>query len=162
MKSKLWSRCAALLLLLWLSVPLASPAMPPQNSDCSSQASIEKWLHDGSYTFKTIGCQVWLVQNAISDLPNATILMGVEGKDFVAGVVMAKKVNLDTSQGMLLKLMQLSDDLEYVKVGIDKDGDLFLRAEVHRSDLTGPIFKRTMEEVVAGARQVDRALKGKS
>src|SRR5262249_6501177 len=143
-------------------VPLASPAMPPQNSDCSSQASIEKWLHDGGYAFKTIGCQVWLVQNAVSDLPNAAILMGGAGKEFVAGVVVQKKAALDISQAMLLKLMQLSDDLEYVKLGIDKDGDLFLRAEVHRSDLTGPIFKRTLDEVIAGARQVDRALKGKS
>ena len=148
------------LLLLLLCVPLSSPAMPPQNSDCSSQASIEQWLRAGGYAFKTIGCQVWLVQNAISDMPTAQILIGVEGNDFVAGAVVRKKASLDLSQPTLLRLMQLSDDLEYVKLGIDKDGDLFLRAEVHRGDLTGPIFKRTLLEVIAGARQVDRVLRG--
>ena len=66
----------------------------------------------------------------------------------IVGTVVRPKATLDTSAATLLKLMRLSNDLDYVKIGIDNDGDLFVRVELRSRMLDAAEFKKTVQDVI--------------
>jgi acetaldehyde dehydrogenase (acetylating) len=67
--------------------------------------------------------------------------------------VVQAKANLDLSADLLLKLMKLNNELEFVKVGIDNDGDLFVRAELRMASLTAEDFSSAAKGVVEASTQ---------
>lgn len=69
------------------------------------------------------------------------------------------KAKLNLSADLLLKLMQLNDDLEFVKVGIDHDGDLFVRAELRVGSMTAEDFSASVKKVVEASTQIYAMLK---
>ena len=97
-------------------------------------------------------CAVWLISDALSiprDGLQGLILVGEEGAMLVIGSVVQPKAKLDMSAPMLLKLMRLSNDLDFVKIGIDNDGDLFVRAELYVKKTDADDFTLAMKNVIS-------------
>lgn len=49
----------------------------------------------------------------------------------VAFVTVAYKNNIRRTAELVEQLLQINHDLDYVKVGIDEDGDIFVRIDTH-------------------------------
>lgn len=108
-------------------------------------------------------CMVWVAKDALA-IPQGVglqgmLLMAQEGDLGLIGTVVQPKARLDLSAETLLKLMKLNHTLEFVKIGIDDDGDLFVRAELRMGSLTADDFTASLKQVIASANQVYDALK---
>ena len=100
-------------------------------------------------------CQVWVATNALT-IPRGEgvaglLLIAQQGEMAIVGVPVQTKAKLHLTADQLRKLLQLNNDVDYVKVGIDHDGDLFVRSEVHVESITAEEFSATVQKVVAAS-----------
>ena len=75
------------------------------------------------------------------------------------GAVVAPKNAMKVTPEMMFKLLRIVHDIDRVKIGLDDDEDLFLRAEVSARCFDVEDFKSNMEQVSAGADKVHAAIK---
>jgi hypothetical protein len=105
---------------------------------------------------------MWVISDAL-DIPRnglqGLILVSEENGMLIIGTVVRPKATLDTSAATLLKLMQLSNDLDYVKIGIDNDGDLFVRSELRARMLDAAEFKAAVQNVIKASAKTFAATK---
>jgi biopolymer transport protein ExbD len=50
-----------------------------------------------------------------------------------------------------MKVVRMNDQFDYVKVGIDKDGDLFVRTDLMLRNLDGQELKQQLQQVANAA-----------
>ncbi|ABF39259.1 hypothetical protein Acid345_0254 [Candidatus Koribacter versatilis Ellin345] len=138
------------LLLLFLSVW-------GRSQECTSK--VQGFLDHSGYAIKVLTpCQSWMATDVLS-VPKGDGLSGVmlfaEGDDFViVGTVIRTKAKLNLSSDLLDKLMHFNDDLTFVKVGIDRKGDLFIREELRADTVTAEQFKDSVKRIIAGSNKV--------
>jgi len=148
---------AAIGLLLFLAFSARAVSQ-----ECTSK--LQGFVNKTGYKFKVAKpCQVWVATDALT-IPQGegvtgVLLIGQAGDVVVIGTVVQPKAKLELSADVLLKLMQLNNELEFVKVGIDNDGDLFLRAELRAGSMTAEDFSASVKKVVEASTQVYATLK---
>ena len=140
----------ASLLLLALSTQAMS-------EECTSK--LQEFVNSTGYTIKVAKpCTVWMATDALS-IPRGEgvtglLLIAQEGDIGIVGAVVQPKANLNLSADLLLKMLQLNNDVDFVKVGIDSDGDLFVRSELRMASLTDDELKDTVNRVVQATSKV--------
>ena len=139
---------------LLVSLVFSTPAL---SKECTSklQGFVDK---TGYKIIEAQSCKAWVAIDALS-IPKGegivrVLLIGNEDDIVVVGTVLQSKAELNLSPDLLLKLMQLNNELDYMKVGIDRDGDLFIRAEMHLSSLTAETFNDTVKNVVRAGNRI--------
>ena len=144
---------------LLVSLVFSTPAL---SEECTSK--LQGFVAKTGYNIiEAKSCKVWLATDALS-IPKGegvvrVLLIGNEDDIVVVGTVLQSKAELNLSSDLLLKLMQLNNELDYLKVGIDRDGDLFIRAEMHMSSLTAETFNDTVKNVVRSSKKIYDTLK---
>ena len=144
---------------LLLSFVLSAPAL---SQECTSK--LQGFVNKTGYKIKVAKpCAVWAATDALTiprgEGATGLLLIAQEGEMAIVGVVVESKANLHLSSDLLLQLMKMNNELEFVKVGIDNDGDLFIRTELHMPSLTEADFKVAVKNVVAGSAQIYAILK---
>jgi hypothetical protein len=144
-------------LLLFLA--LSASAL---SQECTSK--LQGFVNKTGYKIKVAkACAVWTATDALTiprgEGATGLLLIAQEGEMAIVGVVVQSKANLNLSADLLLQLMKMNNELEFVKVGIDNDGDLFVRTELHMPSLTEDDFKVAVKNVVEGSGQVFAMLK---
>jgi hypothetical protein len=125
-----------------------------QGDKAATIAKIGGFLKDSGYEYKQASESVWVINHKGKSVPNPqTLVIALE--DFViVGVVVAEKENIQVTADSMFKLLHLAHNMDYIKVGIDDDGDLFVRSEVRTRAMNSTEFKDTVERVFSAA---DRA-----
>ena len=77
----------------------------------------------------------------------------------VIGAVVAKKSQIPLTPAVLQELLRCNHDIDYVKVGLDSDGDAFARIEVRAQTLEAKEFKKDMDQVTAATDAVYSRIK---
>lgn len=106
----------------------------------------------GHQVIEATPCKIWFMPG-LFEIPKGEglqglLLIGQEDDLVVLGTVVQTKAKDTLSREMLVKLLQLNNDVDYAKTGIDKDGDLFVRTEMRISALTAEDFKNAIRYVV--------------
>ncbi|HXH37836.1 MAG TPA: YbjN domain-containing protein [Thermoanaerobaculia bacterium] len=137
-------------------------SIPALGEECTSK--LQGFVNQTGYKLIVAKpCAVWIASDALT-IPHGEGLTGLlliaqQGDMGVVGAVVQPKAKLKLSADLLLKLMQLNNELEYTKVGIDSDGDLFVRAELHMTSITAEEFSAVVKTIVEGSNKVYDALK---
>jgi hypothetical protein len=130
-------------------------------AQCTSK--INDYVTGSGYTVKVAKpCAMWIISDAL-DFPRnglqGLILVAEQGDMLIVGTVVRPKATLDTSAATLLNFMRLSNDLDSVKIGIDNDGDLFVRVELRSRMLDAAEFKTTVQDVIKASAKAYAATK---
>jgi hypothetical protein len=107
-------------------------------------------------------CAMWVISGAVrfpEDGIQGLIVVAEEDGVVIVGTVVRPKAKLDTSAAALLKLMQLNNSMDYIKLGIDNDGDLFVRVEMRERLLDAIELKAAMLNVISASAKVYEATK---
>jgi len=120
-------------------------------SQGGTAAKIRQYLDKlgGSYT--KVSDTLWTVPYEGKSLKNYDVFVStVPNTDLVVfGVSLAAKKNLKPSEDFYLKLLNYNNDVDTVKVVIDEDGDLLVRADVNGRTMDFQEFKDIVEQVAA-------------
>ena len=146
------------------AAPQASQPAQEQAPDCKAKVAAF-FANSGYKPVATKQCGVYFIADALPDIPRnglqGMLLIAEDGPSdmLMIGTVVQPKADVDTSQASLLKLIQLTNDLDYAKLGIDNDGDLFVRTEMSLRTTDDASFKQAVERVVTAANKVYAAVK---
>jgi len=125
-----------------------------QADKAETVAKIAGFLKDAGYEYKKADDNVWVIIHKGKSVPNQQTLVVALSDMLLVGVVVAEKKDIQVTADSMFKLLHLAHDVDYMKVGIDDDGDLFVRSEVRTRALNLSEFKDTVERVFTSA---DRA-----
>jgi hypothetical protein len=147
-------RCTAVLLLLLV---IASPTAAVQSST-SVPARLAQLLDKSGYKFTKAADNVWIVPFMGKSMGHFPVFVtSVEGLVVTAAVV-AKKDSLSLTPEAMQKLLHLAHNLDRVKIGLDDDGDLFVRTEVTARTYDDAELKADFEQVAAAADEIRAAI----
>jgi hypothetical protein len=143
--------------LIFLSLVLCLFAAPALAQSCN--AKMQTFVSNSGYKItEARPCAVWFINGALN-FPTANgspgiVLVATQDNTGVIGVVVQTKAKLRPSADLLMQLMQLAHQMDYIKIGIDDDGDLFARSELYLPDLTQDGFNIALKNVIAGSAKV--------
>ena len=146
-------RCGLLgfaLVLFWLVLNHAAFAQSPAEK-------LEALIKTSGYTSSKVSDNVWTIDFTGKQLPKFKVILSASGKDKDGIVVIfanpAEKSRLPSTANFMMLLLKANHDFDYVKVGIDGDGDVFVRADIPDS-VDGAYFKNLVEQVAAATDQL--------
>jgi hypothetical protein len=100
-------------------------------------------------TYRKLNQQGWLVEQ-----DDEKILLGVQDNFIIVGIIVTQKGSFSESGPAMKSMLILANELDFVKIGIDDDGDLLVRTEWKGKSLTRSEFTEMVEGVVTAAKRV--------
>lgn len=144
-----------------MPVSLSSRLVAASQGQSSTAAKIRQYLEQFSGSYTKVSDTTWTIPYQgkswksydvyVSTIPNSDLVL--------IGVPVAAKKNLKPSQDLYLKLLKYNNTVDSVKVGIDDDGDLFLRADVNGRTMDFQEFKEVVEQVAAATDELHSQIK---
>jgi len=114
-------------------------------------------IKNSGYTSSKVGDTVWTVDFTGKQLPKFKVILSASSKDKDGVVVIfanpAEKSRLPATTNFMMVLLKANHDFDYVKIGIDGDGDVFVRADIP-DGVDGGYFKSIVEQVAAATDQL--------
>jgi hypothetical protein len=145
------SRTILFIILTFLSVNAINAQA---KSQISLEGSVGEYLKASDYKYEKLNANAWAVE-----LENEYVLVGAQNDFFLAGVVVAKKAQFRPTVESLTELLKLSHELDFMKVGIDADGDIFVRFEQKGKTMSKQEFYDTVERVASSAQTTRSRIK---
>ena len=144
-----------------LSSLQASPILTNRNPQDASAARVGHLLEESGYTFKKSpkSDKVWTIDFNGKSLKSFKVILATQDDLLVTFVVVASKKDMQMSSEFMIKLLKFNHTLDRVKIGIDDDGDLFVRSDVTIRVLDKKEFKENIEQVAAAANEVYDGIK---
>jgi len=111
--------------------------------------SINSILKSSKYEYKKLTESAWLVM-----FDDENILVGADGDFFIAGVVVARKAEFRVTAESMSAMLKLAHSIDFVKIGIDSEEDLFVRRERQGKTMEKQEFNDYISIVSAAAKEV--------
>jgi hypothetical protein len=137
----------------------AGQTKPQVKTEPQNVSRIPQLLDGAGYPYRKAGDNIWAVTFKGTFLTEMNVIVASAGKLVIIGAVVARKNSMKLNTEAMSKLLRLAHDLDQVKIGFDKDEDLFLRAEVNGKCLEVDEFKAILEQVFAGVERAHDAIK---
>jgi hypothetical protein len=149
----------------WLPIALLALSMSPNlyaqhqkepgAPTKSTLAKIAQLLDQSGYTYTKAGANVWTVKFKGKALSDFNVLIAGNESLLVVSVDVAEKKNLKgNSPEMMYKLLKFNFVADFVKIGLDDDDDLFVRADLTTRTLDLQELKDVVDQVAVAADQV--------
>jgi hypothetical protein len=123
----------------------------------SSAAKLEALVKNSGYTSSKVSDNVWTIDFAGKQLLKYKVILSASSKDNNGIVVIfanpVEKSRLPSTANLMTLLLKANHDFDYVKVGIDNDGDVFVRADIP-DGVEGGYFKSIVDQVAAATDQL--------
>jgi hypothetical protein len=150
-----------IMILVIVSLALEAPARPKTQVKTEPQtvSRLPQLLEGSGYPYRKAGDNVWAVTFKGTFLTEMNVFITSAGKLVIIGAVVAQKKSMRLNSEATSKLLRLAYDLDQVKIGFDKDEDLFLRAELSLKCLDVDDFKAILEQVFVGVERAHETIK---
>ncbi len=154
------SLIATNLILAILCLQLAAQPAKAQDKISAKVASL---LESSGYPYTKAADSVWAVPfegKALSKFNVVASVVALTEQDIlVLFVIVAEAKNLKVTPELMRIMLKLNGDLDRVKIGFDKDGDVFVRIDLSIRVLDSQELKGNIEQVAAAADEVYTAIK---
>jgi Tfp pilus assembly protein PilE len=100
-----------------------------QASQASDAAKVEQLLKASGYTYTTHSPNTWSVEFDRKSLGKFRVIISTGSDLVVSFAILAKKAAINKTPKLLETLVFANNDYDYAKIGLDKDGDLFVRID---------------------------------
>ena len=144
--------------IITAQTPTASGRPAQVQGQGPDAVKIEQLLRQSGYGYRKLSPGIWIMDAKGESLLTFSILFAAGDGFLVTGVIVAPKDKMNVTSEMMFKLMKLNYSLDYVKIGFDKDDDLFVRWEVKTQKLDLPLFKEVIRRVTDDADEVYRTI----
>ncbi len=141
------------LLVLVAGVQVAASA---QETNATKAARL---LNESGHKFTKVSDAVWTVPFSGETQKNITVVASVSDEILVVFSVIAEKKSLNPTPELMQKLLQANSEYDYVKIGIDKDGDLFVRIDLTIRVMDKDELKMNLDQLAAVADAIHAAVK---
>ena len=147
-------RCVIVLLAAWVCL---GPTPLRAQSD---SAGLERVLKDTGFTYKTHNANTWSIEFERKTLGKFRVIISTGSDIVVTFAILAKKANITKTPKMMETLLTANHEYDYVKIGLDKDGDLFVRIDSPTHVTHSPELKDIINQVANASEEVFAKVSG--
>jgi hypothetical protein len=122
-------------------------------------AIIARLLDQSGYTYTKAADGVWAIAFRGKALAEFNVIITTQQDIVVIFVIVAGKKELKATPEVMGKLLKLNGELDRVKIGIDGEGDTFVRIDLSVRRMDQEEMKTNIEQVAAAADVVYAAIK---
>jgi hypothetical protein len=122
-------------------------------ADDADHAKIAQLLQGSGYHYVQKNDSVWYIEFERKSLGTFKVIGASQQGLLVVFVTIARKARLDLSSDLSYKMLKLNHELDRIKVGIDDDGDAFVRVDLSIRTLDEEEFKLNIEQVANAAEE---------
>lgn len=119
-----------------------------------TSAKIARLLNESKVSYTKQSETVWSVPFEGKQLKDISVVISTADPIVVVFAVVAEKKDFKLTPELMQKLLRSNQDFDRVKVGIDKDGDIFVRVDLSARLLDVEELKANVEQVSAAADEV--------
>ena len=146
---------AVVVFLVITSVVFSGAGAFAQNAAVSPGATkVLQVLQGSGYQFTQFRPDVWSIERTGTSMKNIKVILSIGGDLLVIFVTVAPKARLKMTPEFMLAALRLNHSLDRVKIGIDDDGDFFVRTDTSIRVVDTTELKAQVEQVAAAANEV--------
>lgn len=149
-----FNRVLAQFLFALIVLGLASSADAQSPEETAIAAKVVQLLGGTGYTYVQRTPTVWYIDMNRSSLKDFRLILASNDRLLVIFVTVLKKNQMRMTPEFMLSELQNNNKLDYVKIGIDKDGDLFVRTDCTPRVMDTQELKTQIEQVAAASNEV--------
>ena len=144
--------CAALAIACGLASLHAQPAESPAEK-------VQRLVEGSGFSNKHPKPNVWVIPAKGPAKGDFDLFVAVSDNIVVIGAVIAKKAEMPAAPEFYQTLLRANHNMDYVKVGLDGDGDAFARAEINNRFLDAAELKMLINQTTAATDEVYNRIK---
>ena len=130
----------------------------PVSAQDNTPATVERLLGQSGYNYVKKTNNVWYIDFHGKNLPQYKVII-TTGQDLVViFVTVIEKRNFTASTEAQQRLLKLSYEMDRVKVGLDRDDDIFVRVDLSPRILDIQELKENIEQVASSADATYKAM----
>ena len=108
---------------------------------------VDAMLKETGYNYTTHNATTWSLELSRKNTGKVRVILSTGSDILVTFIILAKKAEIAKTPQMMDALLTANNDYDYCKIGLDKDGDLFVRVDSLMRTLDGPALKQTIDQV---------------
>jgi hypothetical protein len=139
-------RALALLVALWIAA-LSQPAG-------AQSMGMDAMLKQTGYTYTTHNATTWSIDLSRKNLGKVKVILSTGSDILVTFVIVAKKAAIQKTPQMMETLLTANHDYDYTKIGLDKDGDMFVRVDMPLRTIDATELKSIIDQVANASDEV--------
>jgi putative sensory transduction regulator len=147
-------RCLFVVLLALAAISTCDKARAQSGSSSPCATKMAALLPASGYEYKTHRADVWSIAFNREHLKDFKVVLSTNEDLLVVFVTVVKKSQMPVAAEFRGTLLSLNHKLDRVKVGLDDDGDLFVRSDCTCRILDSEEFKEQVKQVAASADDV--------
>jgi hypothetical protein len=153
--------CISFLLLIVLGIGLGVQSSAQNTPTSSCDTKMVGLLTASGHTFTTHKGNVWSIVFDKDSLKNFKVIISTDSNNLVViFVIVAQNAQMNHTPEFMQALLRANHDFDYVKVGFDNDGDLFVRADTTCRLLDVDELKALITQVASSANDLHKSVKG--
>jgi hypothetical protein len=131
--------------------PAATRAQTPEQK-------VERLIKAAGFSYKTHSPNVWSVEFDRPPLGKYRVILSVDSAKapdlVVTFVTAARKAQITRTPKLDDTLLRANNEYDYVKIGFDDDGDLFVRADNSVRTMDGARMKEVIDQVANATKEL--------
>ena len=112
-------------------------------------AKVQQIVASSGYNFQHPKPGAWIIPAKGPSKGDYELFVAVSGDIVVIGAVVAQKAQMPATAAFYQTLLRSNHDMDYVKIGLDSDGDAFCRVEINSRILDAVEFQKIIDQVTA-------------
>jgi Putative bacterial sensory transduction regulator len=150
-------------LLVALSICLGPAALRAQTLDSATAANaakLSRLLKETGLTYNTHSGTTWSVDLQRKNIGKVRVITSVGSDVVVTFAILAKKAAIQKTLQLLDTLASANHEYDYAKIGLDKDGDLFVRIDTPSRLIDAKELKSAIDQVANASDEVFARVSG--
>jgi hypothetical protein len=115
----------------------------------STEAKVQRLIDGSEFSNSHPKPGAWIIPAKGPAIGSYELFVAVSGDIVVIGAVAAKKAQMPMTPAFLQTLLRSNHDMDFVKIGLDNDGDAFVRTEISARILDAREFKKMIDQATA-------------
>src|SRR5438132_6232027 len=136
----------ALLVALWMGA-LSQPAG-------AQSMGMDAMLKQTGYGYTTHNATTWSIDLTRKNLGKVKVILSTGSDILVIFVIVAKKAAIQKTPQMMEALLTANHDYDYTKIGLDKDGDMFVRVDMPLQSVDANDLKQIVDHMANASDEV--------
>jgi len=120
---------------------------------------VARVINETGFNFTKASEGVWTMPFEGKTQKEITVVLSVSEDLLTLFSLVAVKKDFKPTPDLFQKLLRFNEDLDRVKVGIDKDGDIFVRIDLSIRNLDKDELRTNIDQTAAAADEVFKAVK---
>src|SRR5215471_3935249 len=115
---------------------------------------MDAMLKQTGYPYTTHNPTTWSIDLTRKNLGKVRVIMSTGSDILVTFVIVAKKAKIQKTPQLMDALLTANHDYDYTKIGLDKDGDMFVRVDMPLRTVDATELKSIIDQVANASDEI--------